>query len=69
MRYSRDPFWMTARFASKCACGKEIAKSSQIFYYPSSHTAICETCGQQGYRDLLAEKSMDEYGNDLAYER
>ena len=45
-RYSLDPRWLTAKFASKCAkCAAPIAKGSEIFYYPNGKTAYGKACG------------------------
>lgn len=66
---SADPYWLNARFASTCTCGKRIQKGDRIFYYPKTKTAVCETCGQKGARDLAAEMSMDRYGTDCGYDR
>jgi transposase len=62
---SYDPFWMNAKFSSKCSCGKQISKGDKIYYYPNGRTAVCESCGKQGERDLRAEMSMDSYGTDI----
>ena len=58
-RYPRDPFWMTAKFGSECSrCKKTIRKGEQIFYYPNTHSALCNSddCGKQGQRDLDSAK-------------
>ena len=42
-----DPYWLNARFASKCAkCSKVISRGERVFYYPLGKKAYCETCGQ-----------------------
>jgi len=60
MRYSKDPFWMTAKFSSVCSCGKRINRGDRIYYYPACKKAECEDCGRKG-----AALMEDE----LAYER
>lgn len=59
---SRDPYWLDARFASVCSCGQKIRKGDQIYYYPNGRTAVCEKCGEQGERDMNAERSMELSG-------
>ncbi len=45
-RYSLDPKWLTARFASKCAkCNALISKGDEIFYYPNGKRAYGSKCG------------------------
>ena len=45
-RYSRDPYWLNARFASDCAkCGKRINKGDRIFYYPITKSPMGSACG------------------------
>ncbi|RPJ40124.1 MAG: hypothetical protein EHM35_00530 [Planctomycetaceae bacterium] len=63
-----DPYWLAARFASTCTCGKQIRKGDRIFYYPKTKAAVCETCGRQGANDLRAEQSMDRFGTDCGYD-
>ena len=46
MRYSRDPFWLVARFGSKCAdCGQVIRKGDDAFYYPIGKRILGKPCG------------------------
>jgi len=60
MRYSRDPYWLQARFASKCRkCGAQIKRGERIFYYPIEKTAYCEKCGQAASAEFDAA-AMDE---------
>ena len=66
--FKRDPRWITAKFSSTCSCGKKITKGDQIYYYPSTRTAVCEICGKRGNSDLNREKSMDNFGTDCAYD-
>lgn len=50
-RKTADPYWITARFISKCSrCERSIKKGERIFYYPASRTALCsgDGCGMQG---------------------
>jgi hypothetical protein len=55
MRYSNDPYWLTARFTSKCAkCGATITKGSQAFYFPRTKSIFCagDNCGGQESRSF-----------------
>lgn len=66
MRYgypTRSPYWLQARFASSCACGKRILKGEQVYYYPSSRKAVCEACGLKGASDMADELAMAGEGN------
>jgi len=45
MRRARNlsPYFITARFDSKCAeTGKDIKKGDRIAYYPATRSAYCE---------------------------
>ena len=69
MRYARDPYWTTARFASRCqrtssatpgsTCGAPIRKGDRIFYYPASRSVLCEACGADAAADFDAH-AFDE---------
>ena len=58
MRYrNRDPYWLTAKFASNCSkCKATIKRGARIFYYPSSKTVLCDhdDCGGAAERDFAA---------------
>jgi hypothetical protein len=65
-RYSRsqDPYWLTAKFESKCThkgCGATIKKGERAFYYPSSRSCYCQKddCGGQASRDFESAKNDD----------
>ena len=53
--YSSDPYWITARFRSVCACGQPIQRGDRAFYYPRTRKAVCEGCGRIGESDLQDE--------------
>lgn len=58
MRYSKDPFWMTARFSSPCGnpdCHYQIRKGENIFYFPLGKKAYCQHCGNARERQFQAE--------------
>lgn len=65
-RYSRDPYWLTAKFDSKCTkkgCDATIKKGDRAFYYPSSKSCYCQKdeCGGQASRDFESA-CQDEAG-------
>ena len=46
--YSRDPRWITAKYAGKCnkaGCGAEIRKGDRAFSYPATRTLLGSACG------------------------
>lgn len=53
-RYALDPRWITARFDSKCQCGKAIRRGTRIFYYPNGKTALCADCSQKASAEFSA---------------
>lgn len=59
-RYRGDPYFMTARFASKCPeTGKEIKKGDEIAYYPSSKKAFhTDSESAQQIRAMRATAAM-----------
>ena len=67
--YNKDPYWLKAKFGSKCTCGKNISRGDDIFYYPIGHKAICKDCGHKGQSDLNKELSMEQFGNDCMFDR
>lgn len=41
----RDPYWMNARFASKChECGAVVPKGARAFYYPNGRKLLGDAC-------------------------
>ena len=69
MRYAGDPYWTTARFASRCQrmtngplnamCAASIRKGDRVFYYPASRSVRCEACGEHAAADFNAH-AFDE---------
>jgi hypothetical protein len=54
-RYRRDPRWLTARFASACACGDRshrIERGERVFYYPIGKRAYVGACAERNARDF-----------------
>ena len=63
-RYSRDPYWLTAKFNSTCAkCQGEIKKGQQAFYYPSTRSCYCqkESCGGEASADFNAAAQDEDF--------
>lgn len=57
IRYSRDPFWMDAKYAGRCAqCSTQFVRGTRIFYYPATKSAYCssEACGVAAAHDFQA---------------
>lgn len=61
--YKNDPFWMTARYESKCNCGATIRAGSTIFYYPRTKTALCPLCGDVASKDFEACAADEDFYN------
>ncbi len=55
-RYSRgrDPYWLTARFDSKCKCDQAIRKGDRGFYYPNTKTLLCAKCSDKAAAEFSA---------------
>lgn len=52
-----DPYWLTARFDSKCQCGTPIKKGQRAFYYPNGKRILCAgTCGEKASREFEAAR-------------
>lgn len=60
-RYGGDPFWLTAKFESVCACGKRIPRGARGFYYPNGRKLLCAApeCGEKAAREF-ASAAQDE---------
>jgi hypothetical protein len=53
-RYSRDPYWTTARFSGKDAHGRPVKKGDRIFYYPATRTILTGEEADQASREFSA---------------
>ena len=59
--YSGDPYWLTARYAGKCAgCGKPFAKGSEVFRFKSGKL-FAQDCGcgvseSERFEELAAQE-------------
>lgn len=55
MKYSNDPYWLNARYPSKCRkCGHPIKKGDRIFYYPATRYTLCAACGYDAAQEFSA---------------
>jgi hypothetical protein len=62
-RYEGDPFWIRAKFNSKCkCCGGEIKKGDDILYYPKTKSVYCDgaKCGEREYTQFRAIAEDEE---------
>ena len=65
--YSRDPFWLNAKYGSYCKkCNKQIKTGDKIFYYPITKSAYCTECGKHAERDFIRCVEM-ETGQLIGY--
>jgi hypothetical protein len=57
MRYvSRDPYWLTVKYAATCKrCKVHILPGARAFYYPKTKTFYCAgQCGDDATADFQA---------------
>jgi len=66
-RYGRDPFWLSARFNSKCACGAEVKRGERGFYYPNAKKMLCAKCGETASRDFAAAAQDEAFMSGNSY--
>jgi len=69
-RYSRDPYWTTAKFAGKCSrCDGPIRKGESIFYYPNTRTVLCDSddCGTHASREFNGAKFDESVYSGMEY--
>ena len=59
---SRDPYWLTVKYAGQCKkCGVPIQRGAQAYYYPLTKALYCAgTCGQAADADFQS-CAADEY--------
>ena len=58
-----DPFTMSARFASACACGQgghAIKRGDTIFYYPKTRSAFVGSCAIRAMADFRQNVAFEE---------
>jgi len=68
MRRNTEPRIITAKYDGVCKCGNPVKRGQRAMYYPASRTICCEACTFRGERDIAAERSMERYGTDCAYD-
>lgn len=62
MSYSRDPRWLDARFAGKCAgCGAAFRKGDRIFYFPIGKRAVSGECAERAAAEFRAMVADEAY--------
>ena len=51
-----DPYWLTAKYSSgQCPrCNHQHRRGERIYYYPLTHSAYCQPCGEDAARDFAA---------------
>ena len=60
--YSKDPFWLTAKFGNCKECKTEL-KGKRAFYYPLSKECYCETCGNKHSADFELNRQDEDFVN------
>jgi hypothetical protein len=58
-RYSRDPYWTTAKFNSTDANGVPVKRGDRIFYYPATRTVLTGDAANKAAAEFQGAK-MDE---------
>jgi hypothetical protein len=60
-RYRNDPYWITAKWAGKCAkCGAPIKRGERAFYYPQERRLYSGECAEQAASDFQALAADEE---------
>lgn len=63
-RYSRDPYWLNAKYAGKCsACGKDIRQGERVFYYPTSKRIYSGECAEGASGDFYCHAQDEAFFN------
>jgi hypothetical protein len=62
--YSKDPFWMKAKYEGKCSdCKEVIKKGDQMWYYPIGKVTMCQKCGAAAEAKFLEQVQDEEFLN------
>lgn len=62
--FNKDPHPLNAKFASKCGkCEKPIKKDDFCYYWPSTRSILCDTCGKPEYNSFLSSCQDEEVYN------
>jgi hypothetical protein len=54
MRYARDPYWITARYAGTDRNGQPFKRGDRVFYYPATRAILAGDAAEQAARDFAA---------------
>ena len=61
-RYARDPFWLAARYAGKCAgCGEPFARGAEVFYYPNGRKTYSGECARAASEDFQSLAAYEDH--------
>lgn len=63
---NRDPYRLTARFASPCArkdCARGVKPGDSAFYYPSTRSTYCAEHADEAEREFNSAKFDEEMFN------
>jgi len=64
-----SPCWISARFASACGdCGGKVSRADTVLYIPVGKKVLCQLCAHDIWQGMLAERSVEKYGTDCAYD-
>ena len=68
--YQGDPYWMTVKFASRCAktkCDATIHKGDRAFCYPRQRAVYGEVCGHgdEASRDFESARGDEDFYNGV----
>lgn len=62
--YSKDPFWMKAKYEGKCSdCKEVIKKGDDMWYYPIGKHTLCKKCGESAEAKFLEQVQDEEFLN------
>lgn len=62
--YPGDPYWIKAKYKTKCkCCGTEIKVGEDAYYFPKTKAVFCdgEGCGKKeysGFRAIAEDEEM-----------
>lgn len=61
-RYSKDPYWMVAKYPGKDADGKPFRKGERVFYYPLTKTILTGAKADRASAEFDAASFDEDYG-------
>jgi hypothetical protein len=63
-RYNKDPRPIVSKYPGKCSqCQSAIKKSAPAYYWPSTKTVMCPSCGLPQYNEFLSTAQDEDYYN------